>query len=92
MAPKKGSGPPRQIVADNRKARFNFEIMDTFEAGLQLTGSEVKSLRSGRASLGEAYASVEGDGQLYLISAEGDVLIVAVREEVIGRDRRESEG
>ena len=56
------------VVADNRKARRNYEILSTLEAGLALTGSEVKSLRSGRASLGEAYAAEEG-GELYLINA-----------------------
>jgi SsrA-binding protein len=59
--------PGRTIVADNRKARFNYEFIDTFEAGLQLTGTEVKSLREGRASLGESYATVQGD-ELWLIN------------------------
>ena len=56
------------LVADNRKARFNYEILSTVEAGLQLKGSEVKSLRQGKASLGDAYASEEG-GELYLMNA-----------------------
>ena len=56
------------VVADNRKARRNYEILSTLEAGLAPPGSEVKSLRSGRASLGEAYAAEEG-GELYLINA-----------------------
>lgn len=50
----------------NRKARFNFQILETFEAGIVLTGSEVKSLREGRASLDEAYARIDG-GEAYLI-------------------------
>ncbi|MGD9867035.1 MAG: SsrA-binding protein SmpB [Hyphomicrobiales bacterium] len=60
-------GEPR-AVAENRKARFNYEIVETFEAGLALLGSEVKSLRSGRANIAEAYAS-DHDGALYLINA-----------------------
>ncbi|MEC9368602.1 MAG: SsrA-binding protein SmpB [Pseudomonadota bacterium] len=60
-------GAPK-AVAENRKARFNYEIVDTYEAGLALLGSEVKSLRSGRANIAEAYASDE-DGALYLINA-----------------------
>ena len=55
-------------VARNRKAHFNYAIEDTVEAGLILTGAEVKSLRLGRASINEAYASAEG-GELYLINA-----------------------
>ena len=61
----KGMG---RLIADNKKARHNYEIISTLEAGLQLTGSEVKSLRTGRASLGEAYASDE-KGELYLLNA-----------------------
>jgi SsrA-binding protein len=48
----------RQIVATNRRARFDYEIVDTFEAGIQLIGPEVKSLRDGRANLGDAFATV----------------------------------
>jgi SsrA-binding protein len=65
MASKRESG---KLVADNRKARFNFEIEDKLEAGLVLTGSEVKSLRAGKANIGDAYATDEG-GQLYLVNA-----------------------
>lgn len=55
-------------VATNRKARFNYEILETFEAGIMLTGGEVKSLRAGHATINESYASVEA-GELYLINA-----------------------
>ena len=65
MAPKRESG---QLVAENRKARYNYEIEDTIEAGIVLTGSEVKSLRSGKANIAESYASNE-DGELFLINA-----------------------
>jgi SsrA-binding protein len=58
-----------KLVAENRKARFNYAIEDTLEAGLVLTGSEVKSLRSGKANIADAYASDERDGALYLINA-----------------------
>jgi SsrA-binding protein len=65
MAPKRESG---KLVAENRKARFNYDIEEKLEAGIQLTGSEVKSLRTGRANIAESYASEEG-GELYLINA-----------------------
>ncbi|MDE0944573.1 MAG: SsrA-binding protein SmpB [Alphaproteobacteria bacterium] len=55
-------------IAENRKARHNYFINDTLEAGLILTGTEVKSLRTGQASIAEAYA-VEKDGGLFLINA-----------------------
>jgi SsrA-binding protein len=55
----------RQIVAQNRKARHDYAILDTIEAGLVLTGTEVKSLRAGRASLVDGFASVR-DGEAWL--------------------------
>ena len=57
-----------KLVAENRKARFNYEIGDTLEAGIALTGSEVKSLRAGRANIADSYATDDG-GELYLINA-----------------------
>jgi SsrA-binding protein len=59
---------PLKVVADNRKARFNYEIGETFEAGVALTGSEVKSLRSGKATIAESYADAKG-GEIWLINA-----------------------
>ena len=50
----------RKVVASNRKARHDYTILDTYEAGMQLTGTEVKSLRAGRASLVDAFAQVSG--------------------------------
>jgi SsrA-binding protein len=50
-----------RLIAQNRRASHDYFILDTVEAGLELTGTEVKSLRQGKASLAEAYASVEGD-------------------------------
>jgi SsrA-binding protein len=55
----------RKVVASNRKARHDYAILDTYEAGLSLTGTEVKSLRMGRASLVDAFAQ-ERDGEIYL--------------------------
>ncbi|MDA2978407.1 MAG: SsrA-binding protein SmpB [Actinomycetota bacterium] len=58
----------RKVVASNRKARFNYEILDTFEAGMVLLGSEVKSLRAGQAQLKDAYADIRG-GEVWLTNA-----------------------
>ena len=55
-------------IAENRKARHDFEILDTFEAGLVLTGSEVKSLRAGRANLKDSFARIER-GEMFLWNA-----------------------
>ncbi|WP_291842744.1 SsrA-binding protein SmpB [Maricaulis sp.] len=63
--PKSETGP----VAVNRRARFDYEIEETFEAGLMLMGSEVKSLREGRANIAESYVSPEREG-LWLINAD----------------------
>jgi SsrA-binding protein len=59
---------PQKVVADNRKARFNYEIGETFEAGIMLTGTEVKSLRVGKATIGESYADTKG-GELWLVNS-----------------------
>jgi SsrA-binding protein len=60
---------PHKIAADNRRARFNYEIGETFEAGLMLTGTEVKSLRTGKATIGDSYASIDRAGEIYLVNA-----------------------
>jgi SsrA-binding protein len=65
MSPRTEGTPDEKIVASNRKARHNYEILERLEAGLVLTGSEVKSLREGRSSLAEAYARVSG-GEAWL--------------------------
>jgi SsrA-binding protein len=57
-----------KVVAENRKARFNYEIGETYEAGIALTGSEVKSLRSGKATIAESYADAR-DGEIWLVNA-----------------------
>lgn len=66
MATKKASpAGNKQIVASNRKARHNYTILDTYEAGIALMGTEVKSLREGQASLADAFATVD-DGEIWL--------------------------
>lgn len=64
----KKEAPERKLVAENRRARFDYMIEETLEAGLQLVGTEVKSLRNGRANIAESYASPE-KGELWLINA-----------------------
>lgn len=67
MAPKPHSN--FKIAADNRKARFNYEIGEVFEAGIALTGTEVKSLRTGKATIGESYAHAK-NGEIFLVNAD----------------------
>lgn len=67
MAPKK-QNPANKFVAENRKARFNYEIKEVFEAGIMLKGTEVKSLRNGEANIAESYASYE-NGEMWLINS-----------------------
>ncbi len=67
MAPK--TQPEFKVVADNRRARFDYEIGDTLEAGIMLTGTEVKALRAGRATIAESYIGLDRKGELYLINA-----------------------
>ncbi|HRP80079.1 MAG TPA: SsrA-binding protein SmpB [Aquamicrobium sp.] len=68
MAKDKKPDTNGKTVAENRKARFSYEVMDTYEAGLALTGTEVKSLREGHANIQESYASAEG-GEIWLINS-----------------------
>jgi SsrA-binding protein len=70
MAAKGATSPERKlrVVADNRKARFNYFIDETFEVGLALTGTEVKSLRQGKATIAESYADARG-GEIWLINS-----------------------
>ncbi len=76
MAQTKGRGDG--LVAENRAARRNYSIEDTLEAGLVLRGSEVKSLREGRANIAESYASIE-DGELWLINSDIPIYTAANR-------------
>jgi len=64
----RGATVPGKIAAQNRRARFDYFITDTLEAGIVLAGTEVKSLRGGRASINESYAG-ERNGELYLFNA-----------------------
>lgn len=64
-APTSEKSDERKVIATNRKARHDYHILETFEAGIELRGSEVKSLRASKAQMGDAYASID-DGQLYL--------------------------
>lgn len=66
--PKKPTMLVSGTVAENRRARFDYEILDTLEAGIMLTGTEVKSLRTGKAQISESYASPER-GELWLVNA-----------------------
>ena len=65
------SRKPLKTVATNRKAHYDYAIGDTFEAGLELRGTEVKSLRRGQVTLKDAYADIQ-DGQVYLLHAHID--------------------
>ena len=59
---------PIKVVAENRKARFNYAIEDTLEAGIALTGTEVKSIRNGKSTIAESYADPK-NGEIWLINA-----------------------
>lgn len=76
MAKKPDDG--RKLVAENRRARFDYMIEDTLEAGIMLVGTEVKSLRSGRANIAESYASSER-GELWLINSNIPIYAPAAR-------------
>ena len=68
MKPEQSPEKPRKSIAKHKRARFDYHIDETFEAGLVLTGSEVKALREGRANLTDAYARPR-NGELYLLKA-----------------------
>lgn len=58
-----------KVVATNRKAKFDYHILDTYEAGISLKGSEIKSIRAGQMSLSEAYVSIKDGREAWLVSA-----------------------
>ena len=66
---KKSEDPNFKSIAENRKARHKFQVLDTLECGIALVGSEVKSLRNGRMSLDESYGRVR-DGEVWLVGAD----------------------
>ncbi|MFC5385703.1 SsrA-binding protein SmpB [Aquamicrobium segne] len=68
MSQNRKADPNNKVAAENRKARYSYEVLDTLETGLVLSGTEVKSLRGGHANIQESYASVEG-GELWLINS-----------------------
>lgn len=68
MAPNKKADPNNKLVAENRRARYDYAVEDTVECGMILLGSEVKSLRLGAANIAESYATVE-EGELWLVNS-----------------------
>lgn len=68
MTPKDSQDPERISVARNKRARFDYHLLETFEAGIALTGTEVKSLRDGKASIADAYGIVR-DGEIFLLNS-----------------------
>lgn len=67
MKPQQADAPEIKTVARHRRARFDYHILETWEAGLVLTGTEVKSLRNGKANIAEAYGIVRG-GEVFLLN------------------------
>ncbi len=63
------SKPKLKLAADNRRARYDYDIGEVYEAGLALTGTEVKSLRTGKATIAESYVDVDRRGEVFLINA-----------------------
>ena len=78
------SDPNSKLIAENRRARFDYHIEDDIEAGIMLEGSEVKSLRLGGSNIAESYASVEG-GELWLING---YIAPYVRAKTFGHEER----
>lgn len=78
------SDPNSKLIAENRRARFDYHIEDDIEAGIILEGSEVKSLRKGGSNIAESYASVEG-GELWLING---YIAPYVQAKMFGHDER----
>jgi SsrA-binding protein len=68
MATKEAEDPQKESIARNKSARHDYHLLETYEAGLVLTGTEVKSLREGKANIGDAYGIVR-DGEVYLLNA-----------------------
>ena len=82
-----GESEGRKVIARNRRARFDFEILDSVEAGLVLVGPEVKSLRAGKANLSDAYAVIRR-GEAYLLNAHISPYKEAGRANVDSRRER----
>lgn len=75
--------PNYKVVAENRRARYDYAIEDDVECGIQLMGSEVKSLRTGQSNIAESYATVE-DGELWLVNS----YIAPYRQAMFGHEDR----
>ena len=75
--------PNYKVVAENRRARYDYAIEDDIECGIQLMGSEVKSLRTGQSNIAESYAAVE-DGELWLVNS----YIAPYEQAMFGHDDR----
>ena len=69
MAAKKKIITNFKIAADNRRARYDYEISEPIEAGIMLTGTEIKGMRTGKATIAESYVDVDKKGEVYLINA-----------------------
>lgn len=69
MAAKKNDTGNFKVAADNRRARYDFEIGDPVEAGIMLTGTEIKGMRTGKATISESYVDVDKKGEVYLVNA-----------------------
>ena len=83
------TGGDRKVIASNRRARHEYEILDTFEAGIVLTGSEVKSLRSGKVQIADAYARIEGNEMLLLgVDIASYSFAVGIGAHIPGRARK----
>ena len=76
-----------KVVADNRKPRFNYEIGETYEAGIALTGSEVKSLRAGKATIAESFADSRGGEEINQTLSQERAEMVALELEKAGIPR-----
>jgi SsrA-binding protein len=78
----------QKLIADNRRARFDYELLDKLEAGIVLTGTEVKALRAGHVQLGQAFADIRG-GEMWLIGASiSEYAQGNVSNHVTDRDRK----
>lgn len=73
-----GQQEEEMSIVDNRKARFNYQVLDTYEAGIVLLGSEVKALRAGKVNIAESYVDCQ-DGEIWLVNSTMEVLSTTKR-------------
>ena len=74
--PKPETFQKAKVVAENRRARYDYHIEDKYEAGIALTGTEVKSLRFGEGSIAESYAEVKDGNEIWLVNANMETAII----------------